>query len=150
VRSVARKLAANDALWCLGGIVFFYLSYVGNVGQPFGDASYIGRAALAKLIAFDHPIGQFLVADMERKLCQSLNRALGAHEQFFLVLHAIPIAIRYVARASPWGEAMAHTGCMVLVAGRRNCPSGLHRPNLMFYVFEDVVLAATTGWRRAD
>jgi hypothetical protein len=65
VRSAARKLAANDALWCLGEIVFFYLSNVGNVGQPFGDASYIGRAALAKLIAFDHPIGQFLLTDTE-------------------------------------------------------------------------------------
>jgi hypothetical protein len=73
---------------------------VGNVGQPSGDAIYIGRAALPKLIAFDHPIGQFLFTDTERKLCQSLNRALCAHEQFFLILHAIPVAIRYVARAS--------------------------------------------------
>jgi hypothetical protein len=87
VRSVARKLAANDALWCLGGIVFFYLSNVDNVGQPSGDASYIGRVALAKLIAFDHPIGQFLVADMVRKLCQSLDRSFCAHEQFYLILH---------------------------------------------------------------
>ena len=73
---------------------------MGNVGQPFGDASYIGRTALAKLIAFEHPVSHILVADTERKLCQPLNRALGAHEQFFLILHAIPVAIRYVARAS--------------------------------------------------
>ena len=119
MRSVARKLATNDALWCLGEIVFYYLSDVGNVGQPSGDASYIGSAALAELIAVDRPIGQILLTDTERKLCQPLNRALGAHEQFFLVLHAIPIAIRYVARASPWGEAMAYTGCMVLVAVRQ-------------------------------
>jgi hypothetical protein len=60
---------------------------VGNVGQPFGDASYIGSAALAKLIAFDHPIGQFLLTDTERKLCQSLDRSFRAHEQFVLVMH---------------------------------------------------------------
>jgi hypothetical protein len=53
---------------------------VGNVGEPSGDPSYVSRAAFAELIAVDHPIGQILVADMERKLCQSLDRALCGHE----------------------------------------------------------------------
>jgi hypothetical protein len=56
---------------------------------------------------------------------------------------------------------MAYAGCMVLVAVRQLNwtlqldtvrPPGLHRPNLMFYFFEDDRLdreKATTGWRRA-